>query len=217
MRRLLLAALAGATLLAGHTLQAQDAASGGSFQIDSRASNLRIIVYRKGLLSMFSHDHVLVAEGIAGLIRFQGEDLAEFSFQLSVPVESLVVDPQAAREEEGFSEGPDEDDRAAIRETLLDEPYLDGANYPRVVVTADRITGELPLLHISMNIRIKQTERKIVVPTHVTVENDTLRASGEISFLQSDFAVEPFSSLLGTLAVEDEVLVRFDIVARRQP
>lgn len=37
------------------------------------------------------------------------------------------------------------------------------------------------------------------------------RASGTLRFLQSDFGIEPYSGFLGTIAVQDEVQVEFDL------
>ena len=45
---------------------------------------------------------------------------------------------------------------------------------------------------------------------------DGLAASGEFTLLQSDFGIEPYSTLFGAIAVQDRVTVRFRIVARAE-
>ena len=204
-------------LLGLHPAAAQDGGVGHTFQIDSQASRIMVRLDRKGLLSAFSHDHLLVAEGIAGRIFLDEEDISRSSLLLSVPVDSIVVDPPAERQREGITGEMDDGDREDTRENMLSGEYLDAANHPRIVATAERISGELPLLSIPIMLRIKESERELILPVRVTIENLTLRAVGEVRFLQSEYGVEPFSNLLGTLAVEDEILVKFDIVATRQP
>lgn len=217
MRRLLALLLPATGLLLAAPLAAQEADAVRVFHIDAGESRLYVRLYRKGLLSPLSHDHVMVARGIAGRVMYHPQAIGQSSLQLSVPVESLEADPPALRRELGLKGGLDAEDRQEISETMLSEDYLAAAANPRIVATADQVRGAPPALELVLNLRIKQTQRDLTVPVEVEVSDDTLRARGTVRFLQSDFGVEPFSSMLGTLAVKDEVSVHFDIVAHEQP
>ena len=114
--------------------------------------------------------------------------------------------------------GPLEDRAYEVKRILRlpssSEAFLDEGNHPRIVATAVDITGVPPLLNVGLNIRIKQTEMVIRVPTRITVDAETFRAVGELYLLQSDFGIEPFSSFLGFISVKDPVQIRFDILGR---
>jgi len=58
----------------------------------------------------------------------------------------------------------------------------------------------------------KTTE--ITVPTIIENEKGFIHAIGETNLLQSDLGLEPFSILFGAIAVQDEITIKFDIVAK---
>jgi len=52
------------------------------------------------------------------------------------------------------------------------------------------------------------------VPLSYELSGGTLTVTGELRLRQSELGLTPFSALMGALAVEDEMRVRFRIVAR---
>ena len=74
-------------------------ADGPRFIVDQEASEIRLLVYRAGPLARFGHNHVITGR-VRGEIR-AGVGTAASGFRLEVPIESFVVDPPAARMEEG--------------------------------------------------------------------------------------------------------------------
>jgi hypothetical protein len=52
------------------------------------------------------------------------------------------------------------------------------------------------------------------VPLRYQLTGDTLTVTGEMALRQSELGLTPFTALMGALAVEDEMRVRFRIVAR---
>ena len=58
--------------------------------------------------------------------------------------------------------------------------------------------------------------RGLPVSARLVTNGDSLRASGELSVLQSDYGIAPISAVGGTIRVKDEVRCTFDIVARKQ-
>jgi hypothetical protein len=56
--------------------------------------------------------------------------------------------------------------------------------------------------------------RTFAVPVRYEREGATLVLSGETALRQSDLGLTPFSAMLGALQVQDEMHVRFRIVAR---
>jgi len=227
MSRLSTLAVAGWLLCAGAALQAQPSAAEGApprtppgpartFNIDPQSSSVTLRVFREGALSVLAHDHVLVASGIAGRLTLDEQDPRRSALQLSVPVASLEIDNPEQRKREKFASTLSKKDIEQIRAIVMSTDYLDEANYPRVTITAVEAAGTLPTLSVGLNVRIKQVDKIYRVPAQIAVEGDTLRATGELFLLQSDFGMKPYSSLLGLIAVQDPVQIRFEIVAHEQ-
>lgn len=194
----------------------QESAGGRQFTVDPATSAVTIRLYRDGVLAKFAHDHVLVAGGIAGIAIYNAEEITRSSLQLSVPVASLVVDDPEHRKREGLDGTLSASDAAKIRAIVMGPDYLDEPNAPRVVATTVGVNGTLPLLSITLSVRIKQAEKTYTVPVQVKIEGDTLRATGELYLKHSDFGMKPYRAMLGAVSVQDPILVKFDIVAREQ-
>lgn len=188
-----------------------------SYVIDAAASSVQVILRREGAFSVLAHDHVLLADGFAGRVAVDRADVSRAAVQITLPVASLIVDPPDAREALQMEGDLDDEDRAEIRESMLAEDQLDAEQFPRIVATLESVTGTLPELELALRVRIRQTERVLSVPTRVEFAGDRLEASGEFTLLQSDFGIEPYSTLLGAIAVRDLVTVRFRVVARAEP
>ena len=227
MSRLAALAVAGWLLCAGGSLHAQQSAPEGAapsappapartFNIDPQTSSVTLRVFREGVLSVLAHDHVLVASGIAGRLTLDTQDPRRSALQLSVPVASLEIDNPEHRKREQFKSTLSKKDIERIRTIVMSPDYLDEPSYPRVTITAVEVAGTLPTLSVGLNVRIKQVDKVYRVPAQIAVEGDTLRATGELFLLQSDFGMKPYSSMLGIIAVQDPVQIRFEIVAREQ-
>jgi hypothetical protein len=52
----------------------------------------------------------------------------------------------------------------------------------------------------------------VSVPIAATKEGEAWRARGAVAFKQSDFGIRPYSGFAGTISVQDEVKVDYDIV-----
>jgi len=185
-----------------------------TYVIDSLASRVVVVLKRAGPLAVLAHDHVLVARGMAGQINWEPDRPAEASVQVTIPVGSLEVDAPEARAAAGLSGTLSESNRASVRKNLLAEDQLDEAGHPRIVVTLVGLSGAPPQVQAHLRVRIRQAERTVSVPVRVVFEEGTLRAEGQVELVQSDFGIEPYSTLLGAIAVQDRVRVNFRFVAR---
>lgn len=185
-----------------------------AYVIDTQASRLTVRLFRKGVLSFLAHDHVLVGAGITGEVFVDLDDLSQSSLRLSIPVASLQVDPQEEREQLELAGQIEDDDRAAIRENMLSPEQLGAARFPRVESTLVSLSGSLPDVTLAVRMRIKKVWRVLHIPAKVTLNGTALRATGEFTLRQSDFGIKAFNDLLGAIAVQDEVHIRFVFFAR---
>lgn len=220
--RLGFAAILTALLLAGGLPGAQPVAAQTPpspkpprrFLIEPGASEITVLLFKEGLFSGFAHNHVLVANDLSGEILLADGDLLLATARLSLPVESFQVDSPEHRSREGLSGSLSEEQRMEIRAAMLGPELLHVAKYPRITAVVERVKRNWPLITAWVLIRIRGGEKRLAIPLEAELKGDLLTASGEFTALHSDFAIEPFSSFLGTVAVKDRFQVRFRIQAR---
>lgn len=194
-RRLLLAlalaSLAGCTSPTGPT-PAAEAADGNA---------LRILVFRGGTAARLGHNHVLRAADLRVHWPAAGPVL---SFRL----DALDIDPPALRAALGpaFSSAVDDEARAGTRANLL--KALDAAAHPEVVVRTLQQRGEGGRRAVEAEVTLHGVSRR----QWFVVEVNGRRARGEVVVRQSDYGVQPFTVLGGLLAVQDALIVQFELV-----
>ena len=162
---------------------------------------LRILVFRGGTAARLGHNHVLRAADLR-------VDWPEAGPVLSFRLDALDIDPPALRAALGaaFSSAVDDEARAGTRSNLL--KALDGAAHPEVVVRTLRQLGEGDRRAVEAEISLHGVTRR----QWLVVEVDGKRARGEVVIRQSDFGIQPFTVLGGLLAVQDALVVQFELL-----
>ncbi|RTL40080.1 MAG: YceI family protein [Burkholderiales bacterium] len=164
---------------------------------------LRVLVFRGGTAARLGHNHVLRAGDLQVSWAAAGPTLR---FRL----DALQIDPPALRTALGpaFSSAVDDAAREGTRANLL--KALDAAAHPEVSVSTLQQVGEGPRRAVEAEIRLHGVVRR----QWFVAEVDGTRARGEVVIRQSDFGVQPFTVLGGLLAVQDALIVQFELVQR---
>lgn len=183
------------------------------FRVDPERSALIVYVYRGGRLARLGHDHVISSRDLRGHV-WLAEDSSQSRADLYLPVAGMTIDDAELRAEAGFDTQPSEKDIEGTRTNMLGK-VLDPAAYPYVRLRAGIAMGEPPRVLLDIDLTWQGVTRRITVPTDLTIEGDTLRASGEFEVWQSAFGIEPFSVLGGALRVQDRLDIRFELNAAR--
>lgn len=193
-------------------------AAGRVYWLDPEASEIHIFAGRAGLLASQGHNHVIVARGLEGAVFLPDAGLDGARVDLAIPVEDLLVDPPALRQSLGEEYGSalSAQDRERTRRNMLGEEVLDAAKYPRIGVSSQAVTGELPALKVRAAIELHGTRRELDVPVHVEIDGVRLAAVGSLRVAQSEFGIEPFSVAAGLLRVADEVEIEFELVGTEE-
>jgi polyisoprenoid-binding protein YceI len=187
------------------------------YEVDSRNSQLAILVYRGGKFSRLGHNHVMTSHEVSGRVWLHPE-FARSGFELSFPVAQLVVDDAEARRAAGSDFPPDipQSDKDGTRKNMLKPELLDSERYPEVKLRSAKIGGTLEAPQLTAHITIKDASRDVEVPVKLAVEGAKLSASGEFDVLQTDFGIKPFSVALGALEVQDRLHIKFTIIAAKK-
>jgi len=193
---------------------------GRPYDIVTADSLLTVRVYRGGTLASAGHNHLIASHTLVGTV-YVPDDVLKSSLELHLAVAELTVDEPELRAQEGgsdFPPGVPQSARDGTRHNMLGQAVLDAAEYPEIVLRAERLepaasgaAGELTA-HIEAQVRDQQ--HSITLPVRYQLAGNTLTVMGETALRQSDLGLTPFTAFLGALAVQDEMRVRFRIVAR---
>jgi hypothetical protein len=213
---------------------------GTTYRIDETESELRILVYRAGPLARLGHNHVMVNRSLRGTVNVAdaaGAGAAgASSFWLSVPSAAFDVDEAKARAEEGadFAAAVPDDARSGTLQNMLSAAVLDAAEFPAITVRSAAVaspqgadapgasgatgatgaTEATRTMVASVTFEVAGHESRIDVPFVLQMESGRLSATGTLELRQSALGVTPYSLMLGALQVQDQMTVKFKIVAR---
>lgn len=194
----------------------QAALPGEVWQLDADASQLRVYVFRGGTAARMGHNHVLRVTALEGHVHLPSGEPTQARFDLRVPLQSLAVDEPALRAEtgDGFSGERSTTDIEGTRANMLGERGLQADRFPFVHVKSVAVAGDWPVLVAEVEITLRGVSRRQSVALRVTREAGILRIGGALVLRQSDFGITPYAVFGGLLAVQDAVVVSFDLVAR---
>jgi len=179
------------------------------YRIDAGASRLTVKAFAGGLFSALAHNPTVAVQELSGDITVDPTATERSSLVLTVNAESLTVVGDVA-----------EHDRPEVGRKMHDE-VLESRRFPEIVYECSRVsasrTGE-GLYWISLNgeLSLHGETRSQVVTARVSIDETSLKASGDCTLRQSDYGIKLVSAAGGTVRVKDELKLSFEIVARRQ-
>jgi hypothetical protein len=209
---------------------------GTPYDVVPGESLLTILAFKGGALAKAGHNHVIASHDLSGTF-YVPADVSRASFELHVPVAQLTIDEPTLRAKEGpdFPTDVPESAKEGTRHNMLGEALLNGAQYPEITLAGQHVgtftsgttspgvasagpgssTAASPgtALRADVQFTVRGQSHTLSVPVVYSLDGTQLVASGELSIKQSDLGLTPFSALLGALQVEDELHVRFHIVA----
>jgi polyisoprenoid-binding protein YceI len=210
-----------ALLLTGSITQAQRAGESGAgvYRIDPQKSDVVLLIYRDGALSTFGHNHVVSLKDFKGTIHLLPK-LEQSRVELEIPVDRLIVDDAALRRLEGddFPSQPSNNDIEATRTNMLGEALLNAKQFPVIKVTGT--SGPVDAKNSAMldlSVQLVGREIKLTLPCTLKLEGDQLEASGAVELSHRQLGLKPFSALLGSLRVAEQMKFRYRIRASKQP
>ncbi len=179
-------------------------------KIDAKESTLVVQVFASGLLSAFAHSPKIAIRNFDGTVDFAvgATPLAGARMLLRIQAGSLeVTDDISAK------------DREEIHRRMRQE-VLETESFPEIVYECSKVTGsggnDRYWVALKGELTMRGITRPVPVSAKVSLNGNSLRATGEFTLRQSDFQIPPVTAAAGTIRVKDEVKCTFDILARRQ-
>ena len=176
------------------------------YTLDPAESEVYWRIYRAGALARLGHNHVISLVDFEGSVSVAPE-IADSTWELSFPVDGLVIDdPELrARYGEDFESVPDEDAKAGTKTNMLTDRVLDGANFPTIRLEGSGVVGSLEDASLPVSISIVGRTIEQTFPASITVTDDVVTVEGEYRLTHADLGLEPFSLMGGAMAVGDEI------------
>jgi polyisoprenoid-binding protein YceI len=191
---------------------------GRPYDVVPSESLLTILAFRGGALAKAGHNHVIASHDVSGTF-YVPDDVLRSTFELHVPVARLTIDEPALRAKEGadFPTNVPDSAKEGTRHNMLSEALLSGDQYPEFTLVSQRMQpGSMGTsVQADVQVNIRGQSHTVQVPVAYTLTNGELVASGELSIKQTDLGLTPFSAMLGALQVQDEMHIKFRIVAYR--
>lgn len=174
--------------------------------IDAAESEIYWRIYRSGALARLGHNHVISLTQFEGSVSV-GSDVADSVWELSFPVDALVIDdPELrARYGEDFESVPRDSDKEGTKENMLTEALLDGANFPEIRLEGNGVVGSLDAASLPVSIQMLGRTIEQTFPASISITEDSVLVQGEYQLTHADLGLEPFSLLGGAMAVGAEI------------
>jgi polyisoprenoid-binding protein YceI len=183
--------------------------NGVRYRLDAGQSRLVIDANASGLLWFLGHNHHIAARDFTGEAGLTASTVEPGSLQMTIKTESL------AETGEHFTE-----QQKQIINNSMHKEVLETAKYPEAIFKSTNVsakkTGENQYeARVEGDLTLHGVTRHILIPTQVIVNGDTLRASGKFEFDRDDYKIKTHSIKWGTIRVDDDMKLSFNIVAHR--
>ncbi len=189
------------------------AAGGQVYVMDPSRSQLLIYVFRGGRAAKAGHNHILSAPRFLAFAHMPNDEPSAARFDLSLPLDELVVDDPRLRAETGgnFAGERSESDISGTRRNMLGERGLQADQYPRIHLKSVAITGDWPILLAQVAVNMRGVTRVLPVLLQVRHSKTEISVTGSMIIRQTDFGIEPYSLFAGLLSVQDVVAMDFSL------
>jgi polyisoprenoid-binding protein YceI len=175
-------------------------------QADTSASTLVIRASKAGLLSAIAHDHQFAPARWQAEVNFDPRHPQEV--RVDVRLDAATLHDQVARLTQKVRDHID-------RETA-GPGVLDAQRFPEIGFHGESASARVEgaelrgVLHGTLSLH--GTTRPLDVPFHARAEAAGYRVAGSVRFRQTDFGITPVSKAGGSIGVDDEVQVDFDLL-----
>ena len=188
----------------------------GIFEVVKAESEIRVLVYRGGLLGGFGHNHVISTSDVVGRIEIAEDPAASF-IELKIAVEGFEVDVEELRLKEGesFKSTVSKNDKSGTRKNMLAAKLLDSTRFPDITILSQSWSGEFPDILVNSAITVKDQTNAVQFPVSVSTSVDQIVVTGSFAVTHEQLGLKPFTALLGGLRVRDDLQIKFLITAKR--
>ena len=157
-----------------------------------------IIKYDRSAL-IAGHDHVLQSNSFSGSVTWDQDDPSACRVSLTLPVQTLVVDPPGARARRGFEGETGDGDKKSIKKNALSRGQLDAESHPNITYTATSCAAQGDKVKVVGKLTIRGTSHTVTSIMDISADGQSFTGSGRFQATHEDFGFKPYTALLGSL------------------
>jgi polyisoprenoid-binding protein YceI len=177
------------------------------FAIDAKSSRLTVQAFASGFVTVFTHSPKFAIRNFVGEITFSPEKLENPSVHLLLNVRSLELMDKVSN----F----DRKEIERLFTEVLESHKIPTAEYRSSGASSSKTGENTYRMGVQGNLNLHGITREVALDAELVTAENTLRAQGSFSILQSDFGLKVSSIAEGTLKFKDDLKCEFDLVARR--
>jgi polyisoprenoid-binding protein YceI len=179
------------------------------FVIDAGASLLTVQAFASGIAAVVAHSPKFAMRDFSGDVLFDSDAIEQSSIQISVRLASLEIMDEVSTL-----------DRREIERVMFEE-VLEKTLYPKTEfrsshIHATKVSDNVYRARISGDVSLHGVTRGLGFDSQVVLGEDTIRAQGAFSMMQTDFGLKIASVADGALKLKDELKFGFFLIARRK-
>ena len=167
-------------------------------------------------MQKLGHNHLITSDQLTGEILLR-EPLTATSFELSLPLESLVVDDEAARAAAGgdFAAPVPAKDAEGTRHNMLGEKLLNAASFGEMKLPPNRSPASPAATRRRCASRSRAGSTWSPRRSRSRSRATQLKAHADFHLTHSDVGLVPMTVALGAVKVRDDFEVSLTLEARR--
>jgi polyisoprenoid-binding protein YceI len=177
--------------------------TGAAWSLDASGGELLIRTGVKGRAARMGHRLTIVMTQWRATVSWAGAQ--PVAAELTVETDSFEV-----LRGEGGVKGLSGPERTLVRSNALKS--LDAGRFPEIRFTAETIDKTDDGYRLTGKLQIRGKSREHVIDLRTEDLGDSWRMSADSRVSQSDYGVKPYSLLMGSVQVADDVTVSFSAV-----
>lgn len=179
-----------------------------TYRIDPSRSKFLVHANRTGLAWFKGHSHLIAVRDFSGEASLTLDVLNPASLEMRIKADSL--------EETGAVFTPEQ---KGIINKELQTIVLETAKYPEIIFKSAGVKGNVKNggfeVKIDGDLTLHGVTRRVTIPATVSIEGDTLRATGQFEIDRKKFNIHATNAFHGLVRVKHDLKFTFDIIAQR--
>jgi polyisoprenoid-binding protein YceI len=180
------------------------------YRFDPGHSRFTVQAFATGLLSFLGHSPTLAVRDFRGVVEFPDDLIANLRVELTAGAGTLAV-----------TDAVKPSDRREIEERMRAD-VLETAAFPEITFRAAAVESEKQApgryrTVLAGDLALHGVARPLRVGAELAIFADGLRLRGETRLRMSEFAIRTVTALGGTIRLQDEVKLSFDLAALPEP
>jgi polyisoprenoid-binding protein YceI len=180
-----------------------------TYTIDITQSRVIVHLSQTGLIARRHPRHEVEVKDFSGKIDVSTRDEKEIEVEVEAQSRTLTnIDKTMSEFERGGFHN-------VLRDNVLEAEKFPTIKFTSISLSNVRSAGDHRLFTVNGDLILHGVTRRVGVQVDLgKITDQELRATGEGTFKQSDFGIQPYEGGLGTIKIGDEVKVEFIIVAK---